>query len=74
MPTRHYTDAISIQWASRRLGVSRTQIYRLLIDGILLEIMQGDKRMVGTESVDRYEKLKREKQKIEIAMRQPINR
>ncbi len=64
--------AMSIQTASRRLAVSRTQIYRLMGDKILLEVKVGDKKMVDTNSVNRYEKLKREHMKLEIMMRQPI--
>jgi len=45
---------ISIQLASGTLGVSRTQIYRLLQQNILNEIIVGDKRMVSSLSVKKY--------------------
>lgn len=59
-------EITSIKDASELIGVSRTQIYRLIAEGYLLEINAGGKRMLSTESVTKYkewkENSKREKQ------------
>jgi hypothetical protein len=70
--SRVIKNIVSVQHASRLLGMSRTQVYRLMEDRCLKEIIVGDKKMVGKDSVERYAELKKKAKMIEIEMKRPI--
>jgi excisionase family DNA binding protein len=53
-----YEDIISIQSASKLLGVSRTQVYRLLDCESIMEVDIDGKRLVRKSSVYKYLQLK----------------
>lgn len=53
-----YEDIISIQSASKLLGVSRTQVYRLLDCESIMEVDIDGKRLVRKSSVHKYLQLK----------------
>lgn len=68
----NYPDLISIQRASTVLGVSRTQVYRLMKNNILVEVSVGDKIMILRDSVDRYLQLKTRLTQLKQEMLQPF--
>jgi hypothetical protein len=49
-----YPEVLSIKNTHLLLRISRTQVYRLIEDGLLKEVNIDGKRMVDKESVFRY--------------------
>lgn len=67
-----YSNLMSIQRASTILGVSRTQVYRLMKSSILVEVAVGDKVMILKDSVERYLQLKIQSNQLKEEMLKPF--
>lgn len=67
-----YSNLMSIQRASIILGVSRTQVYRLMKSSILVEVTVGDKVMILKDSVERYLQLKIQSNQLKEEMLKPF--
>lgn len=61
--TREKLVAYTASEAARELGVSPTQVYRLLERGVLREtaLVAGSSRFVSAESVERYKRKREER-------------
>lgn len=62
-------SVISINKASRELNISRTQVYRLVERGILIEVSIGDRKMIDIFSIKRYKELREKIREIEKSMK-----
>lgn len=59
----------SIRMTSEQLGISRTEVYRLISKGLIEEVYVADKRMLTKESVDKYITLRDQIRRIEKEMK-----
>lgn len=63
-------EVYSIRMTAEYLGISRTEVYRLISKGLIEEIFVADKRMLTRDSVDKYITLRDQIRRIEKQMQQ----
>ena len=67
-----YDKYISIKKAAQKIGISRTQVYRLLESDILKGATIGERKLVAGDSVERYIALKFQLEAIRQEMCRPM--